>query len=108
DIRESFKILRYCEASHTDVIHSHGYKGNILLGLLPERWRKIPVVATLHGYTRVSGFSKMALNQWLDKHCLCRLDAVILVSEGMRHQAPADLKPKLYIISNGIPDVVPS
>lgn len=108
DMRESFKILRYCEASSTNVIHSHGYKGNILLGLLPKRCRKIPVVTTLHGYTRSAGFSKMMLNQWLDKLCLRRLDAAVLVSEGMRHQAPSNVGAKLHVIANGIPDIVPS
>lgn len=108
DFRESLKIIKYCKETSTDIVHSHGYKGNILLGLLPRRWRQIPIASTLHGYTHPKRFSKMALNQWLDKFCLARLDAVILVSEGMRHQAPAYHAPKPHIIANGIPEVVPS
>lgn len=107
DLRESLKILRYCKKTSTDVIHSHGYKGNILLGLIPAFMRKISVVTTLHGYTRPKGFSKMAINQRLDRFCLGRLDAVILVSEGMRHQIPTHL-PNLHIITNGIPELIPT
>lgn len=109
DLRESFKILKYCKSNGTDILHSHGYKGNILLGLIPKRWRKLPVITTIHGYTRQSGFSKMAANQWLDRFCLPRLDAVVLVSEGMRHQIKSEeLKNKLHIVRNGIPAEIPT
>lgn len=104
DLRDSFKILKHCTKNSTDIIHSHGYKGNILLSLIPKRRRKIPVIATVHGYTRQNGFSKMAINQWLDRFLLPRLDAVVLVSEGMRHQIPENtLGSKLHVIPNGIP-----
>jgi glycosyltransferase involved in cell wall biosynthesis len=104
DLRESFKILRHCRTSGTDVIHSHGYKGNILLGLIPKRWRKIPVITTVHGYTRHDGISKMAVNQLLDRICLPRLDSVVLVSNGMKQQVPEKKIGRcLCIIENGIP-----
>ncbi|MBE8716038.1 glycosyltransferase [Cellvibrio polysaccharolyticus] len=105
DIRESFKILKYCRNGGTDVIHSHGYKGNILLGLIPKRWRKIPVITTVHGYIHQKQFNKMFINQWLDRFYLPKLDAVVLVSEGMRHQVPhGKIGKKLHVIPNGIPD----
>jgi glycosyltransferase involved in cell wall biosynthesis len=109
DVRESFKIVSYCKLTATDIIHSHGYKGNILLGMLPQRSRTIPVITTIHGYTRHKGINKMAVNQWIDRLCLNRLDAIILVSEGMQHQVPAKrLRQKLHIISNGIPELIPA
>lgn len=104
DIRESFKILSYCRETATQIIHSHGYKGNILLGIVPQRLRKIPIVTTMHGYTRQQGFNKLAIYQWLDRHCLKRLNAVVLVSPSMQNQVPAKrLQHKLHIITNGIP-----
>lgn len=107
DLRESLKILRYCKKTSTDVIHSHGYKGNILLGLIPAFMRKIPVVTTVHGYTKQKGFGKMRLNQWLDKRCLRNFNAVVLVSEGMRHQVPMrGIGEKLLVIPNGIPETI--
>src|SRR5690606_16108142 len=60
DLRESLKIIKYCKQTSTDVIHSHGYKGNILLGLIPKKQRSIPLLTSLHGYTRFKGFSKIA------------------------------------------------
>ena len=105
DLRESLKILKYCKATFTDVIHSHGYKGNILLGLIPKKQRQIPLLTSLHGYTRFKGLSKITINQWLDRLCLKRLDLVVLVSESMRDQihgkVPDD---KVMVVENGIPE----
>lgn len=105
DLREAHKIMKYCEEGSANLIHSHGYKGNILFGLLPRRLRPLPVITTMHGYTKQKGISKLAVNQWLDKICLRRLDAVVIVSEGMRHQIPR-LKAAIgpHVIANGIPE----
>lgn len=104
DLRESFRILKHCKQGGSDVIHSHGYKGNILLGLIPRRLRKIPVITTVHGYTRQYELSKMAIYQYIDKFFLRLLDAVVIVSEGMKHQIPKlQIEKKLYVIENGIP-----
>ena len=43
-------------ALHADVVHSHGYKANILLGPLPRRIRG-PMTTTLHGWTGGARFS---------------------------------------------------
>lgn len=105
DLRQAYKIACYCRKSQADVIHSHGYKGNILLGLLPKAFRSVPVVSTVHGYTSQKRFGKMAINQWLDRACLKRLDAVVLVSDGMKHQVPTrHLSNKLHVVPNGIPE----
>jgi glycosyltransferase involved in cell wall biosynthesis len=107
DLRESFKILRYCRARNTSVIHSHGYKGNILLGMIPKFMRGIPVITTIHGYTKHKKVRKMTIYQWVDKLCLKKLDAVVLVSPSMDHQIPAhSLANRLRIIPNGIPEAV--
>lgn len=108
DLRESYKILRYARTKRADVIHSHGYKGNILLGLVPKWQRNIPIITTVHGYTKQKGFGKMAVNQWLDRVCLSRLSAVILVSEGMRHQVPQKGLPQVHVVPNGIPKEIPT
>lgn len=109
DLRQSLKILNYCKDTSADIIHSHGYKGNILLGLTPKHLRKHPILTTVHGYTQKFGFNKLGVYQWLDKKCMRRLDAVVLVSEGMRHQVnEKSLHGKLHIIPNGIPSKAPS
>lgn len=104
DPRQSFKILAYCHSAKADVIHSHGYKGNILLGIIPKKLRNIPIITTIHGYTHQLGLSKLMAYQWMDRLCLKRLDAVVLVSKSIREQIPSQkLLSSTYIITNGIP-----
>ena len=108
DPRESLKLIRYCKSKAIDIIHSHGYKGNILLSILPRACRKIPVVSTVHGYTRQKKIGKLYFYQMLDKVCLKRLDAIVIVSKGIREQILVkSLVNKLYVINNGLPNIVP-
>lgn len=107
DVRESLKIMDYCKTSNTNIIHSHGYKGNILLAMLSKKKRCLPVIATVHGYTAPKTFSKMALYQIFDRLCLSLLDGVVVVSAGMVHQVNSKkLGKKLTVISNGIPTTI--
>lgn len=99
------KIVAYAKKERFTILHSHGYKGNILLGALPKCIRKIPLVATIHGYTALSaGFSKMRVYEWLDQWILPRLDGVVLVNGGMlTHPAVRTIKKhNLHVIDNGI------
>lgn len=103
--------LRICALARTlraSVVHSHGYKPNILLGFVPARVRGAPLVSTVHGYTR--GSRRMAAYEWLDRHALRRCDAVVLVHDGMRDDpALARLHhPRLRVIENGLPDADPA
>src|ERR1700722_3377238 len=56
------------------VLHSHGYKANILLGLVPGGARP-PAVTTLHGWTTSEGFSRLRLYELLDRYAIGRLEA---------------------------------
>lgn len=100
----AFEIVRAARAGNFDILHSHGYKGNILLGLLPRRIRRLPVVATLHGWTGRPGWSRMAIYQWVDQYVLSRLDGIVVVNSAML-QIPS-LRPgriaNLHVIDNGI------
>src|SRR6266513_3016512 len=51
-------LLRTVREVAPDVLHSHGYKANILLGPLPRRLRG-PMIATLHGWTAARTFSAL-------------------------------------------------
>lgn len=106
NIRGVRDVLAYRTTENFDLIHSHGYKGNILFGFLPERLRKVPIVATLHGWTSTSGFSKMRLYEWLDAKALSFLDAVIVVNKNMlaHPRFPALSEKKIFTIDNGIPE----
>lgn len=104
DVRQSLAIVNYCLEQKVDVLHSHGYKGNILLGLIPKAKRKLPAITTVHGYTEHKLLSKMTLYQLLDKICVQRLDAVVLVSPSMKHQVPTTkIEHMLHVVENGLP-----
>lgn len=106
DIRHGYKIIKVARNLGADIIHSHGYKGNILLGLIPKKWRLTPIVSTVHGYTPQKPLSKMAIYQQIDRWVLTRLDGIAIVSEGMRHQVNNHrLGNKLAVIANGIPEL---
>lgn len=108
DPGESLRIIRYCKENNVDLIHSHGYKGNILLGMLPRFLRKLPVISTVHGYTKEKRLGKLYIYHAVDRICLKRLDAIVIVSESMCHQISmnARIRNKVHVISNGIPDVI--
>lgn len=101
------RIVRLATQERADVVHSHGYKSNILLGLLPGFMRSMPLVATLHGWTAVNGtagFSRMGLYRYIDQKVLSRLDAVVPVSQELQ-RSPAVMRlpsAKVHHIPNGI------
>jgi glycosyltransferase involved in cell wall biosynthesis len=99
------KVLRYAQKRGFDILHSHGYKGDVAFGLMPKKLRKLPLVSTLHGWTSVNGFSKNAIYEWLQKKSLRHMDAVVLVHKGMlSHPKLKKLKGiNFHIVHNGIP-----
>jgi glycosyltransferase involved in cell wall biosynthesis len=104
NIVQALKILRYAKNNNVSVFHSHGYKFNILMGLLPSGVRKIPLVSTVHGYLKANKFSKLWLYQWVDRWFLSRAEAAVFVSHAMLKQ-PAFYSLKInnpQVIYNGI------
>lgn len=108
----ALKILSFVHREGIDILHSHGYKGNILFGLLPRKIRKVPILSTLHGWTSTTGFSKMRVYEWLDRKSLKHIDTVVVVSNAMKlHPKLKGLKGiNFNVIPNGIsvPNDVPS
>ncbi len=90
-------------ARQVQVLHSHGYKFNIMLALLGRRQLNIPLVSTVHGYVKASFPQKMWLYEMLDRIALRRFDKIILVSEQMREIAAfSGSNPAIKVINNGI------
>ena len=106
--RGAWEILRHARRGGFDLLHSHGYKGNILFGLLPRRLRRMPLIATLHGHTSTRRCSKLRLYEYLDTWSLRFMDAVVLVSGTMAARLRLAGRPgrALRIIPNGIPTVL--
>jgi len=104
NLRGAREIVALAAEQRIDLIHSHGYKSNILLGLLSPVARGRPVIATLHGWTAKSPWSRLGLYRFLDQQLLRRLNSVVLVSERLKSaRAVRALDPeKLTVIPNGI------
>jgi glycosyltransferase involved in cell wall biosynthesis len=98
------RILQYIRHGQFDLIHSHGYKTNILLGFLPSWIRKVPIITTLHGWTNTGGWTKMRLNEELDALSLRFVNRIVLVNRGMLDRKKVKNLPqsKLSVINNGI------
>jgi glycosyltransferase involved in cell wall biosynthesis len=97
-------LLRTVRNCRPDVLHSHGYKANILLGLLPRRVRG-PMLATVHGWTGGGTFTALGVLERLDGWALRNIDAVAVVARAMldlpriRRLSAA----RLELIENAIP-----
>ncbi|HEY9051910.1 MAG TPA: glycosyltransferase [Gammaproteobacteria bacterium] len=96
------KILDYARVNKFDILHSHGYKGNILIGIVPHFLRHVPAVSTIHGWTAVSRFSKIWVYNLLDRYFLKRLEAIIFVNSS---NTSAIIHKNKYSVENGIPKI---
>ena len=107
NITGALKILAFAKKEKFHILHSHGYKTNILFGLLPEFYRKIPFIVTLHGWTTVKPLTKIWLYEKLDALLLKNRKFIVLVSHAMAmHPNLKNIKDKCTIIENGIsPDL---
>jgi glycosyltransferase involved in cell wall biosynthesis len=106
NVSGAIKIYEYAHKINFDIIHCHGYKANILSGLLPFRYRKIPYIITLHGWTSTNIFSKMWFYEMFDAVMVKRANHVVAVSKAMGE----NLKLKYLnitptVIHNGISEI---
>jgi glycosyltransferase involved in cell wall biosynthesis len=106
-LQSALKLVRLAREANVTIIHSHGYKGDILIGSLPNYIRNIPMVRTQHGRTSTKKLSKIWLYEILDKLILRRIEAVIHVNNSMplrgnNHDIPGA---KNLVIENGIPEL---
>ena len=103
NIRGALKMLKSAQKDGFDLLHSHGYKGNILMGLVLKGLRKIPMVSTLHGWTSNGSLTKMKFYEWADSISLNHIDAVVVVSRKMLERLGP--RENAFVIENGIPEL---
>ncbi|WP_417522100.1 glycosyltransferase [Marinobacter sp.] len=98
------EVIRWAKTNGFQLLHSHGYKFNVLMGLWPESLRSIPLVTTLHGYIKAPRFTKSWLYESVDRLALNQMRAVVLVSEAMRQQIPSAIaqSERVAVIPNGL------
>ena len=95
--RERRMLAAICEASSPDIVHSHGYRADVVDAL--HLRRDVPIVSTVHGFT--GGDLRNRLYQWLQCRAYRRFDAVVAVSEPLRRQLAPRIGPKrLHVVPN--------
>ena len=105
NIAGALEVLRFAHQEGFDLMHSHGYKGNVAFGFMSRKFRKIPLIATAHGWTSTKGLTKNRIYEWLDTLSFKFIDAVVLVSNAMKsHPRLKSLNGNnIHVIPNGIP-----
>jgi glycosyltransferase involved in cell wall biosynthesis len=106
-LKSALKVVRMAREAKITIIHSHGYKGDILIGSLPKHIRNVPMVRTQHGRTSTKTLSKIWLYEIVDKLILQRIDAVVQVNNSAppRGNGLDREGAKNFIIENGIPEL---
>lgn len=101
-LKSANKIIKYAVERGVELVHSHGYKGNILLASLPKHKRRMPIISTLHGWTSTTIFSKIWFYTIIDKFFLRRLDAVVYVNPLAANVIKHGTN---FVVANGIPEI---
>ncbi len=95
------QIRRYVRAERIDVLHTHGYRTD-LLGYLATRGLPVAIVTTHHGWIRNS--RKQAAFAWMALRLAARFQGIELVSERLRDDLPTAVRcrPEVAVVRNGI------
>ena len=104
NLKKAIEIATFASSEEFDLIHSHGFKFNFLLGILSKAILKTPIISTVHGYVIPPKYSKLRLYLWLDRFILPRLSGIVFVNEAMPKQGFfKHLKLKnSFVVDNGV------
>lgn len=87
-LRERREVAEVCRAVSPDVVHTHGYRTDLVDRGVAARLG-IPTVTTVHGPSMTGGL-KGAFYEWLQRRNYRRFDAVVAVSSALRETTLAD------------------
>jgi len=87
--REATLLRALCAERRPDVVHSHGYRSDVLASQT-MRQRSAALVSTAHGFT--GGGTKNRFYEWLQRRAYSRFDAVVAVSQSVADR----------LVSNGV------
>jgi glycosyltransferase involved in cell wall biosynthesis len=99
-LRERREVRRILARSSADVLHTHGYRSDVLhLGI--ARRMRLPAVTTAHGFA--SNKARGSLYERLQLHSWRRFDAVVAVSEPLvtRIAGAGVSRDRIVLIRNG-------
>ena len=97
--RERTAVARVCASVGPDVVHTHGYRPDVLAGGVARRLGHA-TVTTVHGFT--GGGVRNRLYEWLQVRAFRHYGAVVVVSRPLREQLAAAGVPvdRLVVIPN--------
>jgi glycosyltransferase involved in cell wall biosynthesis len=104
--RERAEITRLCQRLRPSVVHTHGYRPDVLDADAARRCG-VPAVSTVHGFT--GGGLRNRLYERVQRAALKRLDAVIAVSRplGVELQRSGVPLESLHVVPNAFRDADP-
>ena len=96
---ERRKLAAVCARWRPDILHSHGYRCDLVDSRVARRLA-IPRVSTMHGFT--GGDLRNRLYEWLQRREARVMDAVIAVSRAIADQLAASGVPRerLHVVPN--------
>lgn len=96
------QIRRFIVEHKIDVVHTHGYKSDII-GRLAAIGTSCRTLATPHGWSINAG-KKLRVYEALDRLCFMFFDAVAPLSQGLQEGLTGlpGLRRKLHLIQNGV------
>lgn len=105
DLSGARLLAAWARENGVDVLHTHGYKANILIAGMSRKRRKLPVLATLHGFTSMRMLSRMRAYEIAERAALKRADHVAAVSQSLvdRWDLERRYAGRLSIVHNGLP-----
>lgn len=76
--RERAAVSRLCAELAPDVVHTHGYRSDVVDGAV-ARAAGVPIVSTVHGFT--GGGVRNRIYEWIQERAFRDFDAVVAVSQ---------------------------
>lgn len=96
------QLRRYIVANDVQVLHTHGYKTDVI-GLLATRGTPCRIVSTPHGWSAQAGLA-LKVYEAIDRTVFPFFDAVVPLSEALFDELKAipGIHSKLHLIQNGV------
>jgi glycosyltransferase involved in cell wall biosynthesis len=82
-LREQDRVRTVCTAVAPDLVHTHGYRADVLASATARRLG-LPTVTTVHGFT--GGDPRNRFYEWLQRRSYRRFAAVVAVSKPLREE----------------------
>ncbi|HEV7703046.1 MAG TPA: glycosyltransferase [Gemmatimonadaceae bacterium] len=100
-LRERSLIRGLCRSKAVNVVHTHGYRSDIVGGHA-GREERVPIVTTVHGFT--GGGMKNRAYEALQRYAFRRFDAVVAVSQPQADQLRAGgvSDHRIHVIPNAL------